>query len=128
MKLNDRRYFMNYLDRSNLTAAYVSGMRTDLHFDSSQFSVINTVFTVGYVIAQVPSNLSLQYIRPSIFFPGMIIIWAGLTMCSAAAQKPQDLMAIRFFQGIADSSTFVGTHFILGAWCKLFYPYNIHSN
>lgn len=46
----------------------------------------------------------------------MMVVWAALTMCSAAAQKPQDLMAIRFFQGIAESSTFVGTHYILGAW------------
>jgi MFS family permease len=25
-------------------------------------------------------------------------------------------MAIRFFQGLAESSTFVGTHYILGSW------------
>lgn len=25
-------------------------------------------------------------------------------------------MAIRFFQALAESSTFVGTHYILGAW------------
>lgn len=37
-------------------------------------------------------------------------------MTSAAAHHPRDLMAIRFFQGIAESSTFVGTHYILGSW------------
>jgi ACS family pantothenate transporter-like MFS transporter len=41
---------MNYLDRSNLTAAYVSGMKTDLKFQGKQFNVINTCFTVGYVM------------------------------------------------------------------------------
>ena len=41
---------MNYLDRSNLTAAYVSGMKTDLHFHGNQFNVINTLFTVGYTM------------------------------------------------------------------------------
>ncbi|KAG0647463.1 Pantothenate transporter liz1 [Hyphodiscus hymeniophilus] len=109
-------YFMNYLDRSNLTAAYVSGMKTDLKFHGNQFNVINTCFTVGYTVGQVPSNIALRYIRPRYFFPGMMLAWAGLTMCSAAAQHPRDLMAIRFFQGIAESSTFVGTHYILGAW------------
>lgn len=44
------RYFMNYLDRSNLTAAYVSGMQTDLNFQGTQFNLINTIFTVGYVM------------------------------------------------------------------------------
>jgi MFS transporter, ACS family, pantothenate transporter len=41
---------MNYLDRSNLTAAYVSGMKNDLAFEGNQFNQINTVFTVGYVL------------------------------------------------------------------------------
>jgi MFS transporter, ACS family, pantothenate transporter len=69
-----------------------------------------------YCSGQVPSNISLQYLKPSIFFPFMMVVWAGLTMCTAAARHPQDIMAIRFFQGLAESSTFVGTHYILGSW------------
>jgi ACS family pantothenate transporter-like MFS transporter len=37
-------------------------------------------------------------------------------MVTAAARKPQDIMAIRFFQSLFESSTFVGTHYILGSW------------
>ena len=69
-----------------------------------------------YCSGQVPSNIALQYVKPRFFFPFMMCVWAGLTMCSAAAIKPQDLMAIRFFQGTAESTTFVGTQYILGAW------------
>jgi ACS family pantothenate transporter-like MFS transporter len=43
-------YFMNYLDRSNLTNAYVSGMEEDLGFAGNQLTVINTVFTCGYIV------------------------------------------------------------------------------
>lgn len=42
-------YFTNYLDRSNLANAYVSGMKEDLNFKGNQYNLINTVFTVGYV-------------------------------------------------------------------------------
>lgn len=42
-------YFTNYLDRSNLANAYVSGMKEELGFEGNQFNVINTVFTVGWV-------------------------------------------------------------------------------
>ncbi|KAF2758700.1 MFS general substrate transporter [Pseudovirgaria hyperparasitica] len=109
-------YFMNYLDRSNLSNAYVSGMKEDLSFEGNQLNQITTVFTVGYIIGQLPSNLALHYIKPRIFFPIMMVIWGGLTMVSAAARRPQDLMAIRFFIGLAESSTFVGTHYVLGSW------------
>jgi len=46
----------------------------------------------------------------------MMVIWAGLTMVTASIHTPQAIMAIRFFQGIAEATTFVGTHYILGSW------------
>ncbi|KAI1325225.1 MFS general substrate transporter [Xylariaceae sp. FL0255] len=109
-------YFVNYLDRSNFTNAYVSGMKEDLHFQGDQFNQVNAAFTAGYVVGQVPANLSLYYIRPRIFFPGCMVVWAGLTMVTAATHNPQGVAAIRFFQGVAEATTFVGTHYILGSW------------
>ncbi|KID94554.1 pantothenate transporter, partial [Metarhizium majus ARSEF 297] len=135
-------YLVNYLDRSNLANAYVSGMKDDLGFVGNQLNEINTCFTVGYedaicpgdilhvpsptfkltdtfrsyVIGQVPSNLSLHYVKPRFWFPAMMILWGGLTMVTASVHNPQSIMAIRFFQGICEASTFVGTHYILGAW------------
>lgn len=43
-------YFMNYLDRSNLAQAYVSGMKEDLHFVSNELTVIGSVFSAGYIM------------------------------------------------------------------------------
>ncbi|XP_014551885.1 hypothetical protein COCVIDRAFT_111699 [Bipolaris victoriae FI3] len=109
-------YFLNYLDRTNLNNAYVSGMREELSFKGNQLNQINTVFTVGYTIGQVPCNIALYYVKPRYFFPLCMVAWGALTMVTAAAQKPQDIMAIRFFQALFESSTFVGTHYILGSW------------
>jgi ACS family pantothenate transporter-like MFS transporter len=46
----------------------------------------------------------------------MMILWGCLTMITASVKNPQSIMVIRFFQGICEASTFVGTHYILGAW------------
>jgi ACS family pantothenate transporter-like MFS transporter len=43
-------YFFNYLDRSNLKQAYVSGMRKDLGFQGNQLTQITTIFTCGYIV------------------------------------------------------------------------------
>ncbi|KAL4815752.1 major facilitator superfamily domain-containing protein [Aspergillus spinulosporus] len=109
-------YFVNYLDRTNLNNAYVSGMREELNFHGNQLNQINTIFTVGYIVGQVPSNLALTFVSPRLFFPAVMVIWGGLTMITAAVSNPQGIMAIRFFLGLAESSTFVGTHYILGSW------------
>jgi ACS family pantothenate transporter-like MFS transporter len=70
----------------------------------------------SYVLGQIPSNLSLHYVKPRYFFPAMMVVWASLTMVTASTHSPQAIMAIRFFQGLAEATTFVGTHYILGSW------------
>ena len=51
-------YFLNYLDRSNLNNAYVSGMKEELGFHGNQLNQINTVFTVGYTIGKHSRSIS----------------------------------------------------------------------
>ena len=45
-------YWVNYVDRLNISNAYVSGMKEDLNMHGNEFNVINTCFTVGYVDPQ----------------------------------------------------------------------------
>ncbi|PIL36918.1 MFS general substrate transporter [Ganoderma sinense ZZ0214-1] len=63
-------------------------------------------------------NLMLQVVPPRIWLPTMQIVWGVLTFCTSAVTSVQQIFVIRFFQGIAESSTFVGTHYILGSWYK----------
>lgn len=69
----------NCLDRTNLNNAYVSGMKEELHFKGNQLNQINTVFTVGYTIAQVPCALALTYFKPRYFFPACMVRLALLS-------------------------------------------------
>jgi len=85
--------------------SFQSGLQEDLSFTGNQFNQVNTIFTIGYIIGQVPNNLMLQIVAPHLWLPGMALIWAGLSMCMAGATKPQTIMVIRFFQAIAESST-----------------------
>lgn len=74
----------------------------------------------------------LQVVPPRIWLPTMQIVWGILTMwyvsshrsrtnsyhlfhSTSAVSNVQQIYAIRFLQGISESSTFVGTHYILGA-------------
>ncbi|KAF8450366.1 MFS general substrate transporter [Boletus edulis BED1] len=111
-------YFTNYLDRSNVNNAYISGMKQELHLQGNDFNLINTMFTCGYIIGMIPNNLMLQLVPPRIWFLLMQIVWGVLTFCSSVVQNVQQLYAIRFLQGISEASTFVGTHYILRAWYK----------
>lgn len=65
----------------------------------------------------LPQNILLQFVPARILFPLNTVIWGGCTMVTAAAKNTAHLCVIRLFQGIAESSTFVGAHYIMGSKC-----------
>lgn len=109
-------YWVNYLDRSNLSNAYVSGMQEDLNMVGNEFNVINTVFTVGYIVGMVPNNLILLKIQPRYWLSFCLLGWGLLTLGLYKVSNYKQICVIRFFQALFESSSFSGTHLILGSW------------
>ncbi|KAK8205632.1 hypothetical protein M8818_004808 [Zalaria obscura] len=78
-------YFIKYLDQQNcwilwlpasmfnknINNAFVSGMKEDLGLNGNQLNYMQTAWTVGYVIGELPSNIVLTRIRPSIWIPSV---------------------------------------------------------
>ncbi|KAJ3991246.1 hypothetical protein F5050DRAFT_1905948 [Lentinula boryana] len=57
-----------------------------------------------------------QILPPRIWLSLCQTVWGVLTFCTSAVTNVQQLYAIRFC--MAECSTFVGTHYILGSWYK----------
>ncbi|RSM09142.1 hypothetical protein CEP52_004237 [Fusarium oligoseptatum] len=111
-------FFFNYLDRAVLGNAYVSGMKEDINLTGDEYNLLVTCLAVGYIIGQVPHGLVIQKVAPRIWFPLMTLVWAALTMVCGACNNFSQLAAVRFFQGIAEASTYSGTQYIIGSWYK----------
>lgn len=111
-------YWVNYVDRLNVSNAYVSGMKEDLRMHGNEFNVINTCFTVGYVVFLIPNNLILLKVRPRYWLTFSAVAWGLLTLGIYKTTSYKQVCAIRFFQAGFESSTFTGAHLILGSWYK----------
>lgn len=111
-------YWVNYVDRLNVSNAYVSGMQEDLNMKGNEFNIINTCFSVGYILFLVPNNLVLLKIRPRYWLTFCALSWGLLTLGIYRVTSYKQICAIRFFQGAFESSTFSGVHLILGSWYK----------
>lgn len=111
-------YWVNYLDRSNLINAYVSGMQEDLHMKGDEFNLVNTCFNIGYIVALVPHNLILLKIRPRYWISFCAFAWGILTLSLYKATSFKQLCVIRFFIAVFEAVTFVGFHLILGMFYK----------
>ncbi|KAJ6194956.1 major facilitator superfamily domain-containing protein [Bipolaris maydis] len=111
-------YFFNYLDRQAFANAYVAGLREDLGLKKNEYSILLSMYTSGLVVGAIPHSLIIQKIRPSIWLPLTLILWSGLTMCSAACKNYSQLCAVRFFQGLMEASLYSGTMYVMGSWYK----------
>lgn len=111
-------YFFNYLDRQAFANAYVAGLREDLSLKKNEYSILLSMYTSGLVVGAIPHSLIIQKIRPSIWLPLTLILWSGLTMCSAACKNYPQLCAVRFFQGLMEASLYSGTMYVMGSWYK----------
>ncbi|ORY62443.1 major facilitator superfamily transporter [Pseudomassariella vexata] len=111
-------YFIKNLDQTNISNAFVSGMKEDLSMNGNEINLIDTAWTVGYVIGQIPSQVILTKVRPSIWVPSCELLWTLLTFCLAAAKTSNHVIIIRFFVGVAESIFYPAAHTILGSWYK----------
>ncbi|KAK1994116.1 major facilitator superfamily transporter [Colletotrichum falcatum] len=111
-------YFIKNLDSTNISNAFVSGMKEDLRMDGNQINLVDTAWTVGYVVGQIPSQIVLTKVRPSVWVPSCELLWTVLTFCLAAAKTSNHVIAIRFFVGLAESIFYPAAHTILGSWYK----------
>ena len=111
-------YFIKYLDQSNLNNAFVSGMKEDLGLYKNQLNYMQTLWTVGYVIGEVPSNIMLTRVRPSIWIPTMEVIWSVLTMLLSQCNTARQMYGLRFLIGLAESTFYPGMQYIIGSWYR----------
>ncbi|CDO71805.1 hypothetical protein BN946_scf184939.g29 [Trametes cinnabarina] len=93
-------------------------MQEDLGLHGNQLNYITTAWTCGYVIGQIPSNMLITRIRPSIWIPAMEVLWSVLTMVLASAKSFEMLVVIRFLVGLAESTFYPAIQYVIGSWYK----------
>lgn len=111
-------YFVKYLDQANINNAFVSGMKEDLGLYGNELKYMVSAWTVGYVLGEIPSNIVLTRIRPSIWIPAMEITWSVLTMLLSRCNSATQVYVLRFFVGLAESTFYPGMQYIIGCWYR----------
>ncbi|KAJ5884769.1 hypothetical protein N7495_009279 [Penicillium taxi] len=109
-------YFLKNIDLTNVQNAYLSGMEEDLGMYGNQLVTSTSIYTVGYVIGQIPSNLLLTRVSPRWVIPALEVGWGIATICTSSIKSYHSLYAVRFFVGLFESGFYPGIHYMLGSW------------
>jgi hypothetical protein len=55
--------------------AKIAGLTDDLHMKGLQYNTAVTIFFVPYALLEVPSNIVLKLMRPSIWIAILMFFW-----------------------------------------------------
>ncbi|KAL7765846.1 hypothetical protein ACKLNR_003762 [Fusarium oxysporum f. sp. zingiberi] len=110
-------YFIKYLDQTNYSNAFVSGMQEDLDLYGNERNWLGTWFSLGIMVGTIPAQmLQLSHIRPSILIPTCEICWSALVIGMGFTHSIKVMYVLRFFIGLFESCAFPGYIAMLGSW------------
>jgi ACS family tartrate transporter-like MFS transporter len=107
--------FFNYLDRINLGFAGLQ-MNQDLGFSPAVFGFGASVFFVGYMIPQIPSNLALYRFGAKLWLGLLLVAWGAVATVTAFIWNEWSFDALRFLLGITEAGVLPGIALYVTFW------------
>ncbi|KAI9029462.1 major facilitator superfamily domain-containing protein, partial [Hyaloraphidium curvatum] len=115
-------YLFAYLDRSNIGNAVIAegDMLGSLGIapGSPEYSLALSIFFVGYLLFEIPSNILLKWATPSKWIARIMVTWGIVAACTAAVTNAAGLIAVRFFLGVAEAGFFPGVIYFFAFWYR----------
>ena len=107
---------IKWIDTSNITNAFVSGMKEDLGLYGNEYNYIVVAWTVGYIVGQWPSNIILTRVPAHIWIPFQEVGWTIFTFALAGAKSYRALIGLRFVVGLFEAGYWPALYYVLGSW------------
>jgi ACS family tartrate transporter-like MFS transporter len=108
-------YIFNYLDRANVAIAALQ-MNRDLRFSATAYGFGAGIFSLGYALFEVPSNLVLARVGARYWIARIMITWGLVAAAMMFVRTPIQFYALRFLLGVAEAGFFPGIVYYLSGW------------
>ncbi|KAL4916422.1 major facilitator superfamily domain-containing protein [Aspergillus aurantiobrunneus] len=106
-------YLFNYLDRNNISQAKLDSFTEDLGLQGNDYSVAVSIVNVGYILMQLPSNMILTKVRPSLYIAFWVIVWSSVSAATAGTHNFEGLIGVRITLGVCEAPFFPGKELAL---------------
>jgi ACS family 4-hydroxyphenylacetate permease-like MFS transporter len=106
---------ISYLDRINVSFAALS-MNQALGLTATAYGLSATIFYVGYVVCEIPSNALLAKFGARIWISRIMITWGLASAATMFVYDTASLYFIRFLVGVAEAGFTPGILLFLTFW------------
>jgi ACS family tartrate transporter-like MFS transporter len=115
MPLIGLAFVVSYIDRANL--GYIAKpLSADLGLTSAALGLAGSLFFIGYILMEVPSNMMLERFGARIWISRIVISWGLVTIVTAAVHSTTQLFIARILLGIAEAGLSAGIILYLTFW------------
>ena len=108
-------YVVNYLDRFNISFAAMD-MKKDLSMGDQAYGLGVSIFFIGYVFFEVPSNLIMQRVGARLWMARIMISWGLISSSMMFIHSTTGFYTLRLMLGIAEAGFFPGMIYYLSNW------------
>ena len=108
-------YGVAYIDRVNISFASLQ-MNADLHFSAGVYGLGAGLFSLGYCLLEIPSNLALVRVGARRWISRIMVTWGLLAIGMLFVRTPMQFYGMRLALGIAEAGFFPGVLFYLRQW------------
>ncbi|KAJ4474998.1 MFS general substrate transporter [Lentinula aciculospora] len=84
----------------------------------TQYLLALTIFFFSYAIFEVPSNVFLKRLRPSLWLSGLMFCWGIMMTVQGLVHNFGGLMGMRWMLGLFEAGLFPGVNYYLSCWYK----------
>lgn len=112
--------FMAFLDRVNLSFAAASFSK-DIGLTATAFGFGAGLFFIGYVAAEVPSNIFMLKFGARRWIARIMLTWGILSASTAFVTGPTSFYIVRVLLGIAEAGFFPAVFYYLTLWFPIEY-------
>ncbi|KAF8427996.1 major facilitator superfamily domain-containing protein [Terfezia claveryi] len=109
-------YLMSFVDRTSIGNAKIANMDKELGLSPGQYSIALSILFVSYLSFEIPSNIILKKLKPSVWLPSICLAWGILTVCNGFVQNFGSLVVVRLLLGFMEAGLFPGVIFLLTVW------------
>ncbi|KAJ5355542.1 Major facilitator superfamily domain general substrate transporter [Penicillium cataractarum] len=93
-------FFGLNLDRGNLSNAAADNLLDDLHLTTNDYNNAQNMYRIGFLIAEIPSQMIGKRLGPDRWIPIQIILWSLASGGQFFMQNRAGFFACRFFIGL----------------------------
>ncbi len=105
----------NHIDRINIGYAQLQ-MKSELGFSATVYGVGASMFYVGYLLFEIPSNLVMQRIGARKTLLRIMLLWGLASASTMFVKTPSDFYIVRFLLGVFEAGFFPGVVLYLTYW------------